>query len=292
MCSGEKLCSSLRRRLSDLDTRLPALLEAKMLALSGSCFSTAKELTEEIWALSSEREGLEMFLGRLLALSSRNSRRLGIVKEDHLRCRQDLALQDAAHKTRMKANTVKCMEVLEGQLSSCRCPLLGRVWKADLETCQLLMQSLQLQEAGSSPHAEDEEQVHSTGEAAQTAALAVPRTPHPEEEKSPLQVLQEWDTHSALSPHCAAGPWKEDSHIVSAEVGEKCEAIGVKLLHLEDQLLGAMYSHDEALFQSLQGELQTVKETLQAMILQLQPTKEAGEASASYPTAGAQETEA
>jgi disrupted in schizophrenia 1 protein len=38
-----------------------------------------------------------MFLGRLLALSSRNSRRLGIVKEDHLRCRQDLALQDAAH---------------------------------------------------------------------------------------------------------------------------------------------------------------------------------------------------
>nr|AAN77091.1 disrupted-in-schizophrenia 1 [Mus musculus] len=292
VCSGEKLCSSLRRRLSDLDTRLPALLEAKMLALSGSCFSTAKELTEEIWALSSEREGLEMFLGRLLALSSRNSRRLGILKEDYLRCRQDLALQDAAHKTRMKANTVKCMEVLEGQLSSCRCPLLGRVWKADLETCQLLMQSLQLQEAGSSPHAEDEEQVHSTGEAAQTAALAVPRTPHPEEEKSPLQVLQEWDTHSALSPHCAAGPWKEDSHIVSAEVGEKCEAIGVRLLHLEDQLLGAMYSHDEALFQSLQGELQTVKETLQAMILQLQPTKEAGEASASYPTAGAQETEA
>lgn len=84
----------------------------------------------------------------------------------------------------------------------------------------------------------------------------------------------------------------KDSHIVSAEVGEKCEAIGVRLLHLEDQLLGAMYSHDEALFQSLQGELQTVKETLQAMILQLQPTKEAGEASASYPTAGAQETEA
>lgn len=66
----------------------------------------------------------------------------------------------------------------------------------------------------------------------------------------------------------------------------------MRLLHLEDQLLGAMYSHDEALFQSLQGELQTVKETLQAMILQLQPTKEAGEASASYPTAGAQETEA
>ncbi|XP_028623571.1 disrupted in schizophrenia 1 protein isoform X2 [Grammomys surdaster] len=271
VCSGEKLCSSLRRRLSDLDSRLPALLEAKMLALSGSCFSTAKELTEEVWALSSEREGLETLLDRLLTLSSRNVRRLGSVKEDYLRCRQDLVLQEAAHKTCVKANTVKCMEVLEGQLSSCRCPVLRRVWQADLEACQLLMQSLQLQEAGSTPHAGDEKQVHSTGEASQTAALAVPRTPHPEEEKSPLQ----------------------ESHVISAEVGEKCEAIGVRLLHLEDQLHKAMHSHDEALFQSLQGELQMVKETLQAMILQLQPTKEAeGEVSASCSTAGTQEAEA
>ncbi|XP_028623572.1 disrupted in schizophrenia 1 protein isoform X3 [Grammomys surdaster] len=230
VCSGEKLCSSLRRRLSDLDSRLPALLEAKMLALSETC---------------------------------------------------------------VKANTVKCMEVLEGQLSSCRCPVLRRVWQADLEACQLLMQSLQLQEAGSTPHAGDEKQVHSTGEASQTAALAVPRTPHPEEEKSPLQVLHEWNTRSAPSPHCAAGPRKEESHVISAEVGEKCEAIGVRLLHLEDQLHKAMHSHDEALFQSLQGELQMVKETLQAMILQLQPTKEAeGEVSASCSTAGTQEAEA
>ncbi|XP_028623574.1 disrupted in schizophrenia 1 protein isoform X4 [Grammomys surdaster] len=293
VCSGEKLCSSLRRRLSDLDSRLPALLEAKMLALSGSCFSTAKELTEEVWALSSEREGLETLLDRLLTLSSRNVRRLGSVKEDYLRCRQDLVLQEAAHKTCVKANTVKCMEVLEGQLSSCRCPVLRRVWQADLEACQLLMQSLQLQEAGSTPHAGDEKQVHSTGEASQTAALAVPRTPHPEEEKSPLQVLHEWNTRSAPSPHCAAGPRKEESHVISAEVGEKCEAIGVRLLHLEDQLHKAMHSHDEALFQSLQGELQMVKETLQAMILQLQPTKEAeGEVSASCSTAGTQEAEA
>lgn len=64
---------------------------------AGSCFSTAKELTEEIWVLSSEREGLETLLGRLLALGSRNVRRLGSVKEDYLQCRQDLALQDAAH---------------------------------------------------------------------------------------------------------------------------------------------------------------------------------------------------
>lgn len=64
---------------------------------TGSCFPTAKELTEEVWALSSEREGLETLLDRLLALSSRNVRRLGSIKEDYLRCRQDLALQEAAH---------------------------------------------------------------------------------------------------------------------------------------------------------------------------------------------------
>ncbi|KAK7816180.1 hypothetical protein U0070_023663 [Myodes glareolus] len=97
VCSGERLCSSLRRRLSDLDTRLPQLLEAKMLAISGSHFCTAKELTEEIRALSSEQEGLESLLGRLLALSSRSIRRLSSVKEDYIRCSQDLALQEAAH---------------------------------------------------------------------------------------------------------------------------------------------------------------------------------------------------
>lgn len=64
---------------------------------AGSHFCTAKELTEEIWALSSEREGLESLLGRLLALSSRNVRRLGSVKEDYIRCRQELALQEAVH---------------------------------------------------------------------------------------------------------------------------------------------------------------------------------------------------
>ncbi|XP_035297594.1 disrupted in schizophrenia 1 protein [Cricetulus griseus] len=293
VCSGERLCSSLRRRLSDLDTSLPALLEAKMLAISGSHFFTAKELTEEIWALSSEREGLELLLGRLLALSSRNVRRLGSVKEDYIRCRQDLALQEAAHKASVKANTVKYMEVLESQLHSCRCPLLARVWKADLEACQLLMQSLRLQEAGINPHAEGEKQMDSIGEATWTATLTAHPRPHPEEEKTPLQVLNAWSIHSTPLPHCAGGQQKEESHVVSAEVGEKCEAIGMRLLYLEDQLHKAIHSRDEALFQSLQGELQMVKETLQAMILQLQPTKETGgEATASHSTAGIQEAQA
>uniref|UniRef100_A0A8C6QD11 Disrupted in schizophrenia 1 n=1 Tax=Nannospalax galili TaxID=1026970 RepID=A0A8C6QD11_NANGA len=293
LCSSERLCSSLRRRLSDLDTRLPVLLEAKMLAVSGSHFCTAKELSEEIWALSSEREGLEVLLGKLLALSSRTIRRLGSVKEDYSRCRRDLALQEATHKANVKDSTVKYMEMLEGQLRSCRCPLLGRVWETDLEACQLLMQSLELQEAEGSLHVEDERQTGDPGEATWTATLADHPGSHAEEEKkTPLQAVHEWSAHLVPSPHCTGGEQKEESSIISAELGEKCEAISTKLLHMEDQLHMAMHSHDEALLQSLWGELQMVKETLQAMILQLQQTKEGGEATASCPAAGTWEAKA
>lgn len=283
VCSAERLCSSVRRRLGDLDTRLPALLEAKTLAVSGSHFCTAKELTEEVRALSAEREGLELLLGRLLALSSRSVRRLRSVQEDFVRSQQDLVLREAAHKATVEANTARRMEALEGRLRSCRCPLLGRVWSADLEACQLLMQSLRLQEA------DGEMQADSVGE----ASLAVHPRPHPGEEDTPSKVLQEWSARPAPSAHHAVGQQREESHIITAEVGEKCEAIGVRLLHLEDQLHRASHSHDEALFQSLQGQLQMVKETLQAMMLQLQPTKEAGgEAAPSQRTAGAQGAEA
>ncbi|EGW03345.1 Disrupted in schizophrenia 1-like [Cricetulus griseus] len=157
----------------------------------------------------------------------------------------------SAAEASVKANTVKYMEVLESQLHSCRCPLLARVWKADLEACQLLMQSLRLQEAGINPHAEDEKQMDSIGEATWTATLTAHPRPHPEEEKTPLQVLDAWSTHSTPLPHCAGGQQKEESHVVSAEVGEKCEAIGMRLLYLEDELHKAIHSRDEALFHIL-----------------------------------------
>ncbi|KFQ32802.1 Disrupted in schizophrenia 1 protein, partial [Mesitornis unicolor] len=35
VCTSQKLCSTLRRNVSDIETQLPALLEAKMLAVSG-----------------------------------------------------------------------------------------------------------------------------------------------------------------------------------------------------------------------------------------------------------------
>ncbi|XP_057386609.1 disrupted in schizophrenia 1 protein isoform X2 [Balaenoptera acutorostrata] len=295
VCMNERLCSALRKKVNDIETQLPALLEAKVLAISGNHFCTAKELTEEIRSLTSEREGLEGLLHRLLVLSSRNVQKLGSVKEDYSSLRRELDQGKTAYETSVKANTMKYMEMLEDKLHSCKCPLLGKVWEADLEACRLLIQSLQLQEARDSLLAEDERQTDDLGGGACTTALAIPPRPHSEDErKTPLQAFEEWKVHLTPSPHCAGSEQKEESYVLSAELGEKCEAIGKKLLYLEDQLHTAIHSHDEDLIQSLKRELQMVKETLQAMILQLQPAKEAGEreAAASCGTAGVREAPA
>uniref|UniRef100_A0A8C9UPW4 DISC1 scaffold protein n=1 Tax=Spermophilus dauricus TaxID=99837 RepID=A0A8C9UPW4_SPEDA len=150
VCTNGSLCSRLRRRVSHLETQLPALREAKALAISGGHFCTAKDLAEEIRSLGREREGLEALLGKLLGLSSRSTGKLGRLREDQDRLCRELA------QASVKEKTVKYMEVLEGNLCSCECPLLQKVWVADLEVCRLLLQSLKLQEAGGSLCAEDE----------------------------------------------------------------------------------------------------------------------------------------
>uniref|UniRef100_A0A670Z382 DISC1 scaffold protein n=1 Tax=Pseudonaja textilis TaxID=8673 RepID=A0A670Z382_PSETE len=70
----------------------------------------------------------------------------------------------------------------------------------------------------------------------------------------------------------------QEFDMLSTEFKEKCERISKKLVFLEEQLQLAACSYDEDLhIQFLQREIQMVKETLQAMLVQLQPTKEAGE---------------
>lgn len=64
---------------------------------AGNHFCTAKELTEEIRSLTLEREGLEGLLHKLLVLSSRNVQKLGSVKEDYSRLRQELDQGRAAY---------------------------------------------------------------------------------------------------------------------------------------------------------------------------------------------------
>ncbi|XP_019521380.1 PREDICTED: disrupted in schizophrenia 1 protein [Hipposideros armiger] len=290
VCVTKRLCSTLRKKVNEIETQLPPLLEAKMAAISGNHFCTAKELTEEIRSLTSEREGLEGLLNKLVALSSRNVKKLRSVNEDYNQLRRELDHGRAAYETGVKENTSKYTEALEDKLHSCKCPLLRKVWEADLEACRLLMQSLQLQEAGGSWSAEEERPVEEVEGAACTPSPVTSPRPRPaDERKTPLQAFEEWKAHLDPSPHCTGS--EQESYMLSEELGEKCDAIGKKLLYLEDQLHTAICSHDDDLFQTLRRELQLVKETLQAMILQLQPAKEAGEgeAAASCVTAAAWE---
>ncbi|XP_067567195.1 disrupted in schizophrenia 1 protein isoform X2 [Pseudorca crassidens] len=210
VCMSERLCSALRKKVNDIETQLPALLEAKALAISGNHFCTAKELTEEIRSLTSEREGLEGLLHKLLVLSSRNVQKLASVKEDYSSLRRELDQGRTAYETSVKVNTMKYMEMLEDKLHSCKCPLLGKVWEADLEACRLLIQSLQLQEARGSLLAEDERQMDDLGGSACVTALAIPPRPHSEDErKTPLQAFEEWKVHLTPSPPCAGSEQKE-----------------------------------------------------------------------------------
>ncbi|ELK34160.1 Disrupted in schizophrenia 1 protein [Myotis davidii] len=94
VCRTQRLCASLRRSLHEIETQLPALLEAKMLAVSGNHFSTAKELAEEIGALTVERDGLEGLLARLAGLSAAT---LGGVQADYSRLQRELDRGKAAH---------------------------------------------------------------------------------------------------------------------------------------------------------------------------------------------------
>ncbi|NXY17242.1 DISC1 protein, partial [Atrichornis clamosus] len=159
VCTSQKLCSTLRRKVSDIETQLPALLEAKMLAVSGNNFGTAKDLAEEIRSLTSEKEGLEGFLNELLVLSARNTRKLERIKGDYNRLKQELEQGETAFVTSVKENAEKYMEILEDKLHSCRSQLLQRVWEADLEACQLLIRGFQLKETSYCVFEEEENQM-------------------------------------------------------------------------------------------------------------------------------------
>ncbi|XP_074846276.1 disrupted in schizophrenia 1 protein [Carettochelys insculpta] len=284
VCTSQKLCSTLRRKVSDIETQLPALLEAKMLAVSGGNFCTAKDLAEEIRSLTSEREGLEGLLNELLVLSARNVRKLERIKEDYNRLKQELDQGESAFETNVKENAVKFMEMLEDKLHSCGNQLLERVWEADLEACQLLIQGFQLKEAVCCA---------SEGEDCQTDEMDATVDDRSDTERgkgSHFPKGTEWGTVPCpitQTKHCELKKVVEDVsfgeddhlfedfHLFSAELGEKCEAISEKLVQLEDQLQTAVCNLDESFVQSLQREIQMVKETLQAMLMQLQLDKEA-----------------
>ncbi|XP_063246562.1 disrupted in schizophrenia 1 protein isoform X2 [Prinia subflava] len=256
VCTSQKLCTTLRRKVSDIETQLPALLEAKMLAVSGSNFSTAKDLTEEIRSLTSEKEGLEGLLNELLVLSARNTRKLERIKDDYTRLKQELEQGETAFVTSVKENAERYMEVLEDKLHSCGSQLLQRVWEADLEACQLLIRGFQLKETSCCVFEEEENQMDEM-------EMTADASPDSGKRKEGLFLKgTEWGAVSCpkhremkeVIEDIAFGPeghLSEEFFIFSAELGEKCEAISEKLVHLEDQLQSSTCRVDEGVIHIL-----------------------------------------
>ncbi|XP_078069537.1 disrupted in schizophrenia 1 protein isoform X2 [Mustelus asterias] len=265
--NNQKLCSNLSKKVNDIETQLPTLLEAKMLAISGREFSTAKDLDEEIKSLNSEKTRLEELISELQDLSIKNTERIAAIREDYSSLRTELEQKEGLFENNLKENVFKYMDVLEDKLHSFGSQLLEKVWEADLEACQLFVRGLQLKERSYNASEMEEFQADEDNK-----ALEDTRTEVKDTKESAFPSKQDWGAR-----RCSVSNQKEtDSSEVAyrdsaVDIGEQCEMISDRLLCLEGQLQMAINNHDDNCPQYLQREIQMVKETLQAMLKQLLP---------------------
>ncbi|XP_047207709.1 disrupted in schizophrenia 1 protein isoform X3 [Girardinichthys multiradiatus] len=272
---SQRLGSSLRRKVSETETQLLALHEAKLAAISGNDFGCAKELKAEMKAVYLERDRLEALAKRLHCLSLGSSQELARMKEQRQQLRQELEQREALHESRLKENTTKYLELLEDRLHSCGCPGLERIWEADLEACHLFLRGLQLRTpscggadmedtpaaavyASTQPCTKEEE------DCAMLTALGGRWCPEANLQNSQFTKLEEF-------LFCMEENHPEDvcSEADATDLTERCELIGDRLIALEDKLQTAILNQDQALTQSLEKEVQEVKCTLHSMLTQL-----------------------
>ncbi|XP_041921464.1 disrupted in schizophrenia 1 protein isoform X2 [Alosa sapidissima] len=277
---SQRLGASLRRKVSESETQLLALHEAKLAAISGNDFSSAKELKAEMKAVYGERERLDGLAKKLQALTGGGSQDLARMKEQHSQLKQDLEHREAQHERTLKENTAKYMELLEDRLHSCGSPALERVWEADLEACHLILRGLQLRTPScSGPDSEEVPPSPAQGPLTQTCAKA-------EADCAMLTALGgRWCPEANLQHSeftkkleeflfCLEDSHTEDLNSDVEDVTGQCERISEQLLLLEDQLQAAIDNQDHQLTLSLEREVLEVKVTLQAMLMQLKDKDE------------------
>ncbi|KAK5853764.1 hypothetical protein PBY51_014892 [Eleginops maclovinus] len=280
---SQRLGSSLRRKVSETETQLLALHEAKLAAISGNDFSSAKELKAEMKSVYIERDRLDALAKRLHSLSSGSSQELARMKEQWQQFRQELEQREAQHESQLKENTTEYIRLLEDRLHSCGCPGLERIWEADLEACHLFLRGLQLRTPSCSGR--DNEDLP-------TAEVYPPTHPSTEEEEDcamltalggrwcPEANLQNSEFTKKLEEFlfCMEDIHPEDGGSEAADLTERCELISDRLLTLEDELQTAILNRDQALTHilslSLENEVQEVKVTLQTMLAQLKEEEE------------------
>ncbi|XP_043536081.1 disrupted in schizophrenia 1 protein isoform X3 [Chiloscyllium plagiosum] len=279
--TSQRLCSKLSEKASDIEMQLPILLEAKMLAISGHEFSTAKALAEEFKYLNSKKIELEELINDLQDFSIKKAQQLETIREEYNSLRAQLDQREGLFEKNLKENIFAYMKVLDDKLYSCGNQLLEKVWEADFKACQLFFKSLQLQEENFCGPERQEFQPNEDSNAVEDACIEVK-----DKDESTFLSKQDWcsvpdqketDLSKVLTK-CSFSIKDTQSEITfkssAVDIGVQCETISHKLVYLEDQLQMAMNNHDKSLTQHLQREVQMVKETLQAMLKQLLPDED------------------
>ncbi|XP_077073491.1 disrupted in schizophrenia 1 protein isoform X2 [Siphateles boraxobius] len=273
---GQRLSGRLRRKVSESEAQLLVLHEAKLSAISGNDFSSAKELKAEIRSVYGERDRLEGLVKKLQTLSTGSGLDLTRMKEQHNHIKLELQDREAQYERSLRENTLKYIELLEDRLHSCGCPALEHIWEADLEACHLLLKGLD------QPSVSEAEDLPSTPGSGPDVLLIT------EEEADcamltalggrwcPEADLQHSEFTKKLEEFlfCLEDESPEDLCGETSELTERCELISNRLHYLEEQLQSAIDNHDKDLTLSLEKEVQEVKATLQAMLSQLKEEEE------------------
>ncbi|KAL6487662.1 hypothetical protein MHYP_G00042880 [Metynnis hypsauchen] len=248
---SQRLGGSLRRKVSESETQLLALHEAKLAAISGSDFNTAKELKAEMRSVYEERDHLEGLAKRLQTLSAGSAHDLAHMKEQHSQLKKELQKREAQYEQNLKENIVKYTEFLEDRLHSCRSPALERIWEADLEVCHLLLRGLQLhtptcsepEDLPSSPKPCPQVQTFSKTEADCAMLTALGGCWGSEVNLQNSEFTKKLEEFL----FCLEDGHPEDLHSEAVELIERCELISERLLSLEEQLQTALQNSDQDL---------------------------------------------
>ncbi|XP_059372937.1 disrupted in schizophrenia 1 protein-like isoform X2 [Carassius carassius] len=248
---SQRLGCSLRRKVSESETQLLALHEAKLVAISGNDFSSAKELKTEIRSAYGERDRLEGLKRKLKTLSTGSGYDLSRMKEQHNQIKVELQEREAQYERSLKENTLKYIELLEDRLHSCGGPVLEHIWEADLEACHLLLKSL---DQHTSIISETEDLPSVPGSVSDVLLFS--------KEESDCAMLTalggRWCLEANLQHSeftkkleeflfCLEDASPEDLCGETTELTERCELISERLHYLEDRLQTAIDHHDKDL---------------------------------------------
>ncbi|XP_053568242.1 disrupted in schizophrenia 1 protein [Bombina bombina] len=237
VCTNQQLCTILQRKVNDIEMQIPSYLKDIMFDIEGNNFCVSKDFTEELKSLRFQKNWLEKLLNEILQ-KTKNVQYLDNLQKTYSKLKQNLTEEENAFKKRVKELAVRYVNILEEKLLCCRNQLLGRVWEADLEACQLLIREIHLKGADSKAFDARESQ---TDEA--EAACDVCLDPGIKMEHF-YPKAKEWVAARKSYQH-KYNEVEEEVNPDLMELLKECESVNKHLVYLEEQLQHVNSNHDD-----------------------------------------------